>query len=163
MRRLELAHDCARCDALCCVATSFEASEDFAMDKPAGVPCLYLGPDRRCGIHDDLAAHGFGGCAVYGCHGAGQRVTAELGGRPEHERNAAFLSLRVVHELLWLLTGAVALCPPTHRELRATIEQAIGALERVDVRDLPTDDALQAHRDAAHALLRRIGDAIRAS
>ncbi|MCY1016082.1 hypothetical protein [Pyxidicoccus sp. MSG2] len=38
MPRPDLVPDCSACTALCCVATSFERSEDFAFDKPVGWP-----------------------------------------------------------------------------------------------------------------------------
>ena len=71
MRRADLVPDCGRCAALCCIATSFEASEDFAFDKAAGTGCRYLTRDCRCAIHDQLAERGFRGCAAYECFGAG--------------------------------------------------------------------------------------------
>src|SRR5215471_13450734 len=104
MRRSDLVPDCGSCAAICCVATSFEASEDFAFDKPAGARCRHLTVECRCAIHDGLVKRGLSGCAVYDCYGAGQRVTRALASAPEAERNEAFLMLRVVHELLWLLT-----------------------------------------------------------
>jgi hypothetical protein len=133
MRRLDLVHDCERCDALCCIATSFEASEDFAIDKEAGVACPHLTPDHRCAIHDHLEARGFRGCAAYGCHGAGQRVTGAFAGRDDAaaERNEAFMILRGVHELLWLLQGAAELCPPSHAELRGQTARAIDVLQSI--------------------------------
>jgi hypothetical protein len=33
---LPLTADCSRCAGLCCVATAFTASSDFAIDKPGG-------------------------------------------------------------------------------------------------------------------------------
>ena len=42
--RDSLRADCERCIALCCVAPSFTASADFAIDKPAGVPARTCGP-----------------------------------------------------------------------------------------------------------------------
>ena len=43
--RHALRADCSRCEALCCVAPAFAASADFAIDKPAGVPCPRLRDD----------------------------------------------------------------------------------------------------------------------
>ena len=57
--RRELRADCSRCAALCCVVPAFAASADFAIDKPAGVPCPNLQPDSRCGIHESLRPRGF--------------------------------------------------------------------------------------------------------
>ncbi|HXL19535.1 MAG TPA: hypothetical protein VN961_18625, partial [Streptosporangiaceae bacterium] len=73
--RRVLRADCGRCFGLCCVAPAFSASADFAIDKPAGHPCPHLGAGFRCGIHNDLRRHGFPGCAVYDCFGAGQQVS----------------------------------------------------------------------------------------
>lgn len=73
---MDLRADCARCDGLCCVAFAFERSSQFGVDKPAGQACLHLSSDNRCAIHADRAAHGFAGCEVYECHGAGQAATA---------------------------------------------------------------------------------------
>ena len=51
--------DCSRCLALCCVGPAFAASADFALDKPAHIPCPHLRADHACGIHADLPARGF--------------------------------------------------------------------------------------------------------
>ena len=162
MRRLDLVHDCARCAALCCVATSFDASDDFAFAKEAGVPCPHLTREHRCGIHDQLLERGFRGCAVYACHGAGQRATSELGdaGDAAARRNEAFLLLRVVHELLWYLTEAAKLCPASHGDVRAEIAGEVDALDAIANGPLLLEVDLDARRAAAHALLRRVGDAV---
>jgi hypothetical protein len=163
MSRTDLVPDCGSCAAVCCVAPSFEVSDDFAFSKPAGVRCPNLRADQRCGIHDELRVRGFVGCSVYGCHGAGQRVTREYGAQDaERERNDAFMVLRVVHELLWLLTHAIELCPPAHAELAAELGTQIAVLDALackpvaDLREL----AVSEHEAAARALLRRVGDAI---
>jgi hypothetical protein len=150
MRRADLVSDCRSCAGVCCVATSFDASEDFAVDKPAGVPCRYLTRDCRCAIHGELAERGFRGCAIYDCHGAGQRATRDFPAGPA--RDEAFLRLRVVHELLWLLTGALAICPAPEAELAAQLARQI---ERLDALEIEAD--VRAHREASHALLRRVG------
>lgn len=112
MRRPDLVADCASCAAICCTATAFDACEDFAFDKPVGVACSHLRRDGRCAIHDELAVRGFAGCAVYDCYGAGPRITRAFAGvrGGDRRRDAAFLILRVVHELLWLLTEAARMC-----------------------------------------------------
>jgi hypothetical protein len=80
--RADLRADCAQCFGLCCVAPAFTASADFAITKPAGRPCPNLGVGFGCGIHDRLRDSGFGGCAVYDCFGAGQKVAqVTFGGR----------------------------------------------------------------------------------
>ncbi|HZC25622.1 MAG TPA: GAF domain-containing SpoIIE family protein phosphatase, partial [Actinopolymorphaceae bacterium] len=45
---LDLRADCSRCAGLCCVAPSFSASADFAIDKAAGRACPHLRTDFRC-------------------------------------------------------------------------------------------------------------------
>jgi hypothetical protein len=163
MRRPDLVPDCASCAALCCVATSFEASEDFAHDKPAGVPCRYLRRDCRCSIHEELGPRGYPGCAIYDCYGAGQRATRAFAGRPgsETERDVAFFTLRVLHELLWMLTEAFQLCPPACKGVRAELEVEIHALDSL-AQEPPglTETDLAQHRRIANAILRRVGDAL---
>lgn len=126
MQQPELVADCARCAALCCVGLAFDHSRHFAFDKPAGVPCRHLTRADRCGIHQRLEEHGFGGCARYDCLGAGQRVTSEVfpgrhwrEGAPDADRLfEAFRVLRRVHEALQLLNSAARL--PLSRSERAT-------------------------------------------
>jgi hypothetical protein len=157
MRRLDLVADCGSCAAICCIATSFSLSEDFALDKPAGEPCPYVTRDCRCAIHAELAERGMRGCAVYDCHGAGPHVTRTYA--PD-ERDAAFLILRVVHELLWLVTEALPLCPTT--ELRAELAAEAATLDALRVLPLVAlhDLDLDTHDRRARALLRRVGAAL---
>jgi hypothetical protein len=162
MRRPDLVPDCGRCAALCCVATSFDASEDFAFDKAAGVGCSYLTRDCRCAIHDELVERGLRGCAIYDCFGAGPRATRAFAGVAdcERERSEAFRVLRVVHELLWLLTQAARLCDDAGvaaklaREIDAL--DAIAALPPADLLDVD----LRGPARSARAALRRVGDAL---
>lgn len=106
-----LVADCARCVGLCCVALAFARSADFAFDKAAGDPCVNLEDDFRCGIHPMLRDHGFAGCTVFDCHGAGQKVTiTTFGGRSWREDAdlrdrmfAVFPIVRTLHEMLWYL------------------------------------------------------------
>jgi hypothetical protein len=164
MRRLDLVPDCASCVALCCVATSFEASDDFAFDKPAGVPCRHLTRDHRCSIHAERGLRGLVGCTLYHCYGAGQRVTRALEVRSctPAERDERFLRLRAVHELLWLLDEAAKLCPPSAAELAEALVAQAAALEEAasDPHGSFDEGALRVHHDAAHELLRRLGDAL---
>jgi hypothetical protein len=128
--RSHLRADCANCAGLCCVAPAFAASADFAIDKPAGVPCPNLRPDDRCGIHDRLRDRGFPGCVVFDCFGAGQRVTqGTFGGHSWREfpelASAMFAVLpvmRQLHEILWHLAEAAAL--PAAAPLAAELEAA---------------------------------------
>jgi hypothetical protein len=166
MRRPDLVPDCGSCDAICCVATTFDASDDFAFDKPAGVACRHLGRDHRCTIHDDLAGRGFLGCAAFDCFGAGPRMTRAFphaaGEDPERRRNEAFLVLRAVHELLWLLTEAAKLCPRRESDLWLDLCREIEALDAIASGPMTALSELDVRpRDrAARALLRRLGHAL---
>ena len=163
MRRFDLVPDCGRCAGVCCVAPSFEASDDFALDKAAGERCPNLTTDHRCRIHDELRVRGFSGCAIYVCYGAGQRATRAF---PDDDaaplRNEAFLVLRVACELLWLATEATALCPPGNSELVLELEGRIQALDRiVNMTGAALLDVdLTSHERAVRALLLRVGTAI---
>ena len=151
--RDELRADCARCFALCCVAPAFSRSSEFAIDKPAGVPCPNLADDHRCRIHDSLRPEGFSGCAAYDCFGAGQRLAQHTFGGHDwrtHPRlagpmMAAVPVMRGLHELLWYLREAQGLdtSDPIRDELGRTtqrVEQAADTLPdelaRVDVNAL---------------------------
>ena len=165
MRRPDLVPDCGSCAALCCVATSFEASDDFAFDKPAGVACRHLARDCRCAIHDLLRERGMRGCAAYDCYGAGQRATRAFAGASAaaaRRRNEVFLSLRGVHELLWLLTEALALCPASAAELRAQLAREVAELDALaagPVSALLEVDLCQREREV-RALVRSVGAAL---
>jgi hypothetical protein len=124
MTDIDLRPDCSRCDALCCVLLAFDASPAFAFDKPACAPCRNLAPDNRCTIHAKLADLGFGGCSIYDCQGAGQRVTGQVfKGRswrndptllPEMEM--AFRTMRRLHDAVALLNAAGRLPLPAEAE-----------------------------------------------
>jgi hypothetical protein len=179
MRRLDLVADCASCAAMCCTATSFEASEEFACAKSAGVRCGNLTRGGRCAIHGELAARGFAGCAIYDCYGAGPRATRAFAGRlageggdrgggraggrgqVEGDRDAAFLVLRVVHELMWLLDEAARLCPVSS-ELAGDLAAQLATLEAIADGPVAALIALDvaAHEAAARAVLRRVGSAL---
>jgi hypothetical protein len=170
----ELAADCSRCAALCCVGPAFAASADFAVDKPAGRPCLNLREDFRCGIHARLRESGFRGCTVYDCFGAGQRVTAGTrtadGAATDWGRSpdvapamfAALATTRVLHELLWYLRAALELpaTAPLHAHLRAAYDEtdalADGPPEQV------ADVDAGAHRDRVNGLLLEASELARA-
>lgn len=148
----ELRADCARCFGLCCVAPAFARSADFALDKPAGQPCVNLLADHRCGIHDSLRERGFPGCTVYDCFGAGQRVAASYGrdwrAAPETapEMFAAFERMRDLHELLWYLTDALA--RPATAALHDGLRAAIADTER-----LATTEPTRARTDAQRTMV----------
>lgn len=170
MSTTALRADCANCFGLCCVALPFQASADFAIDKPAGTPCPNLLGDFRCGIHKTLRGDGFAGCTVYDCFGAGQHLSQgtfagrdwrsepELAGRMFQ----AFPVMRHLHELLWCLTEslAIAAAEPLYPELRTLLEQTeeltYGSAEDLIALDVP------AHRQAVNALLLQVSELARA-
>lgn len=112
--RISLEADCSQCAALCCVALAFDKSEQFAFDKPADQPCPNLANSGRCSVHENLEDLGFGGCVLYECDGAGQRVTQEVFAGARWQENTellprmtqAFRVMKKVHELLVLLGAA---------------------------------------------------------
>lgn len=158
--------DCARCFGLCCVAPTFTRSADFALDKPAGTPCVNLLADFRCGIHETLRPRGFPGCTVFDCFGAGQRVAqVTYGGRswreaPETapEMFAVFGTMRQLHEILWYLTEASEKRPaPDVTALLAEVADLTGA----DAATLVAVD-VEALRHRARPLLARTSEELRA-
>jgi hypothetical protein len=157
MRRPDLVADCTRCAAVCCVATAYQASEDFAADKQAGERCVHLAQDDRCGIYAQRVERGFSGCLQFDCYGAGQRVTQAFGAARGRERDEAFVRLRAVHELLFQLSEALPLCPPDERALRDELAALIEVLDAID--PLRMLDVAPYER-LAHALLRRVGVAL---
>jgi len=134
----DLEPDCASCAALCCMALAFDKGEDFAIDKPAGLPCPNLESDLSCALYSRLDAEGFPGCTRYDCRGAGQRVTQELfEGRGWHDEPAlaapmiaAFSSMRKVHDGIELLLAAGRLDLPA--SLEAEREDLAEAYARPD-------------------------------
>jgi hypothetical protein len=116
------------------MALFFDSSEQFGLEKPAGVPCPHLDAACACTIYEARAEKGFGGCIAYDCHGAGQRVTQEIfGGRTWADDPAllapmtiAFGTLGSAHRLLLLLSQAngLALSP----EDRAALTRLAGEI-----------------------------------
>ncbi len=169
--RLGLGADCGKCFGLCCVALHLTRSAEFAIDKPAGEPCVNLGEDFRCGIHAHLRERGFRGCTVFDCLGAGQKISQVTFGGADWRQNpgtarqmfSAFAVMRQLHELLWYLTEALALVG----------EQALGtglrrAIDRVDGLTRTGADALlaldvAALREEVNPLLVRVSDLARGS
>jgi hypothetical protein len=96
-----------------------DKGEAFAIDKPAGLPCPNL-KGHKCAIHKTLEWEGFSGCVAYDCQGAGQRVVQELFKGKSWQDDPeltlpmieAFRQMRLVHELVELLTSAGALPLP---------------------------------------------------
>jgi hypothetical protein len=169
---MHLVADCGRCVGLCCVAPAFGRSRDFAIDKPAGLPCPNLAADHRCSIHERLSTEGFGGCVAFDCFGAGQRVTQQtFGGESDWNDGPelgvamfeAFATMRSLHELLLHLAEARRLAdgPVMVTDVDGATDQVEAAarldptaLARVDV------DGLQA---VVAPVLRRASVAARAS
>lgn len=152
------------------MALPFTASADFPIDKAAGQPCVNLRADFRCGIHARLREHGFRGCTVFDCFGAGQRVSQiTFGGcdwrqAPHAARQMfdVFAVMRQLHELLVYLAEALTLKParPIHRELR----RALGDIERLsqgNADELVELDAA-AVRAEVNPLLLRASELVRA-
>jgi hypothetical protein len=139
------------------VAPAFAKSADFAVDKPAGTPCVNLQADFRCGIHTELRAKGFPGCTVFDCLGAGQRVTRAFAGRDWRTPGvagpmfAAFAVARQVHELLWYLDEARVRAP--HPELDDMLATLLAD-------DFPSAD-LDSTRTRVGELLRRASEHVR--
>ncbi len=156
----DLRADCARCVGLCCVALTLTRSADFAIDKPAGVPCPNLGADHGCRIHAELRPRGFPGCVAYDCFGAGQRVAATDAPRPVLVE--VFPVVRQLHEMLWLLHQAQA--RPEAGDLDTELGQAYVAVDALT--SLPADDVLAldvpAVRSEVGALLTRVSERVRA-
>jgi hypothetical protein len=168
--RRHLRPDCANCVALCCVGPAFAASADFAIDKPAGVPCPNLQTDDRCGIHDRLRGSGFPGCTVFDCFGAGQHVTqGTYEGRSWRETPELAASMfavlpvmRQLHEMLWYLTEAASL--PVPASLLDGVRTAQEQTERLA--DGSADELIgldvAAHRHDIGDLLQRVSEQVRA-
>jgi Pentapeptide repeats (8 copies) len=158
---VNLVADCASCVGLCCVAPALSASADFALTKPAGRPCLHLGPDHRCGIHSSLRARGFPGCVAYDCFGAGQRTVSLLG--PSHSPRTlrVYEVLHQLHELLYYLTDALGrpAAAPVHGSLarHRTVITGLVSAEALD----STDPA--AYRAEVAPLLRRASALVRSA
>ncbi len=167
--RDRLRADCSRCAGLCCIVPRFEASSEFALDKPAGVPCPHLRPDSCCGVHDRLREKGFPGCTVYDCFGAGQQVVSvTFDGRDRRDPAVSaalprvFAAMRDLHELLWYLDEARALAEAAalHPELDALVREAEAATQAAPA----TVEALDVDRLRGRAVpvLRRASAAARA-
>ena len=167
--RDDLRADCSRCFALCCVASTFQRSADFAIDKPAGVPCLHLADDHRCTVHDRLVPSGFPGCVAFDCFGAGQRLAQDTFGGRDWRTNpevaepmmAAFPVLRGLHELLWYLREAVTWSGPddVRREMRGVLDEVEATAGRPAALLAETDVA--ALQGRAAPLLRTASAAVR--
>jgi hypothetical protein len=154
----ELRADCARCAALCCVATGFERSPDFACTKAPGSACVHLTDAHQCAIHDRRLALGFGGCVSYDCCGAGQALTRIVGAARSETVFRAFRNLAVVHERLAVLRLAAEL--EVARPVLPAIRAATVRLE--GLRTLPVEDLARLDADREHRLVERVLDEVRA-
>ena len=126
----DLAPDCSRCNALCCVLPPFVASAAFAYDKPACVACTHLVQDNACGIHAERSQHGFAGCAAYSCHGAGQRITQSVfkgrSWRDDPSLLPAIEDAFRLHQAVALLDQAARLpLPSAHEQRRQNLPHAL--------------------------------------
>jgi uncharacterized protein YjbI with pentapeptide repeats len=160
----ELRADCTQCFALCCVALRFDASADFAFDKPAGRACRNLAADLRCTIHADLRPSGFSGCVAYDCQGAGQKVSqVTFGGRdwrrdPQTARSMldVYPVVRQLHEVLAYLVEARDV--PEAATMRGEVDARVDRVHRLTY--LPPEQLVQldvaAERAAAGALLEAV-------
>ena len=167
---LGLRADCEACFGLCCVALHVARSAEFALDKPAGEPCVNLGEDFRCGIHGQLRERGFSGCTVFDCLGAGQKVSQITFGGTDWRTDAGvarqmfatFPVMRQLHELLWLLTEALALpaARPLHADLRRALDDT-DKLTRADAETILNVDLI-ALRTEINALLLQASELARA-
>ncbi|MFI6521801.1 pentapeptide repeat-containing protein [Spirillospora sp. NPDC050679] len=168
--RPDLRADCANCFGLCCVATAFAASADFAFDRPAGTPCRNLLADFRCGVHAGLRDVGMRGCTVYDCFGAGQKISqTTFGGRDWRSDPAAaapmfaaFPIMRDLHELLWYLEEALALpdAAPVHADLREVLAET-EKLTLADPGTVAGTDVMAQH-GKVNPLLARASELVRA-
>lgn len=156
-----LRSDCTQCAALCCMAFAFDKSDDFAFDKAAETACSHLDGSGQCRVHTDLEEQGFRGCAVYECHGAGQRVTQELfAGRSWQDHpslkgpmSRAFGTVRRLHDLLVLLeaAGTLPLLEDDERGRRMHMARIDGL-----VSDLPSDTLLDEMSAEVHTFLKSL-------
>jgi len=73
----KLKTDCAKCDAMCCVAVRLPYRH---YPKPARTPCRHLDQAQcRCTVFNELEARGYDICRGFDCFGAGVAVTRLFG------------------------------------------------------------------------------------
>ena len=154
---------------MCCIAPPFTASEDFAIDKPAGMKCPNITADFRCAIHAELKIEGYRGCTVYECYGAGQKVTqVTFQGRnwrdnPElaHKIFSVFMKMRIIHELLMYLNEAGKLDLP--QLLAAGVQKKFDELEQLSLQE--ADEVIKIdvtlHKREVDDLINQVGEIVR--
>ncbi len=161
----ELSPDCPRCSGLCCIALAFDAGPAFAHNKPAHVACAHLSRADRCRIHPALHAQGYGGCAAYSCHGAGQYVTQTLFGgrswRDLDEPAAMFAAFDLARDWFALRAQATLAAPRAPPGALRDALHAVAETLRVVPRPLTHPDVRRA-RGQLQPLLARLRRAGRA-
>ncbi|WP_422124466.1 pentapeptide repeat-containing protein [Planococcus sp. X10-3] len=135
--RAGLKADCSQCFGLCCTALNLIASNDFAINKPAGVPCPNLQEDFRCSIHSKLRETGFKGCTVFDCLGAGQMIAQSTFGGQSWQKNPEnaekmFKAFPVMEQLFEMVAFvAEALSYETTPLLQQELTKHLEALQRL--------------------------------
>ncbi|CEG22806.1 Pentapeptide repeats (8 copies) [Planococcus massiliensis] len=135
--RSSLKADCTQCFGLCCTALNLIASNDFAINKPAGIPCPNLQKDYRCRIHSELREKGFKGCTVFDCLGAGQMIAQTTFGRnswqnqPENAEKM-FKAFPVMEQLFEMIAfTAEALSYKSNPVLQQELTKQLDLLQRL--------------------------------
>ncbi|MFB1097942.1 pentapeptide repeat-containing protein [Terribacillus sp. JSM ZJ617] len=167
--RKSMRTDCANCFGLCCTALHIAASSDFAIDKPAGVPCPNLQSDFRCQIHSELRGKGFKGCTVFDCFGAGQQVSqVTFNGQDWRESKetadkmfSVFPVMVQLYEMLAYVTEALSYRLPQdlHKELTLQLKD-LESLTILDADNLQTLDIMKL-RKPVNKLLSKTSSHIR--
>lgn len=161
--------DCSNCFGLCCVALPYAKSADFPVDKSAGTPCHNLQSNHLCGIHSDLREHGFKGCTVFECFGAGQKVSQLIyegvswRDQPEtaEEMFTVFPIMQQLHEMLYYLDEAQTReeTETIHEELKQVYEELM-ACTLLSASELLKLD-VSSYRSKINDLLLLVGDLVR--
>ncbi|PAD22682.1 pentapeptide repeat-containing protein [Terribacillus saccharophilus] len=169
--RESLQADCANCFGLCCTALHIVASSDFAIDKPAGVPCPNLQSDFRCQIHSELRGKGFKGCTVFDCFGAGQQVSQNtFNGQDWRESKqvagkmfSVFPVMVQLYEMLAYVTEALSYQVPQdlYKELTHQLQE-LESLTKLDADKLLALDIME-YRMPVNELLTKTSTHIRST
>ncbi|MEW8987301.1 MAG: pentapeptide repeat-containing protein [Bacillus sp. (in: firmicutes)] len=167
----DLHADCEKCFGLCCVALPYAKSADFAFNKSGGTPCRNLGPDYRCGIHQELREKGFRGCAVYECFGAGQKVSQYTyngldwreNPKIQKEMFEVFPIMQQMHEMLSYLYEAIQRkeAKPIFEVLQTALDETEALTKLTPTEILNLDVA--GHRRHINELLLQTSELVRGS